>query len=284
MIPASFQKRRVLQLLNVVAVGCALAAIASALLAMVFDSRWPIALITALPTWLVGTAWAALLRWRKTVGRSTLRLGWVASLPLAMLNASLAGGFLAASQTYHSYLSEFLIGAVAGPLVGVIIWLPALIATLVCFGVPIARAQRLAEKGLAGEERGEWMVGLTCVVMSSLGLLLSYQIPLRSYVRHHAWHELGRIVTPSLALLGLLTGGAAAALALARETRRRRFVEDAESGKIAGYRVDPTEEGKVLVRVVSQGKGYRVADFEEEVYALDAEGEATQPKQMEMSK
>ena len=35
----------------------------------------------------------------------------------------------------------------------------------------------------------------------------------------------------------------------------------------------------MLVRIVAQGKGYRVADFEEEVFDLDAEGEAKRPRQ-----
>jgi len=55
-------------------------------------------------------------------------------------------------------------------------------------------------------------------------------------------------------------------------------VADAEAGKISGYRIEPTEDGKVLVRVVWQGEGYRVRDFEEEVFELGAEGEATRPK------
>jgi hypothetical protein len=90
-------------------------------------------------------------------------------------------------------------------------------------------------------------------------------------------------VPRALALFGALLGGSAAALALAREARRRRFVADAEAGKVAGYRVDPTDEGKVLIRVIAQGKGYRVADFEEDIFELDAEGEATKPKQLEIA-
>ena len=34
------------------------------------------------------------------------------------------------------------------------------------------------------------------------------------------------------------------------------------------------------MRVVSQGEGYRVADFEEELFELDAQGEATRPRQL----
>src|SRR5262249_2877163 len=155
--------------------------------------------------------------------------------------------------------AEFLVGAIMGATIGAIFWVPALIATLLCFGVPIAWAQRLAKKGLAGEERGEWIVGLVCAVIGVVAALISLRMRADDAFASVAGVGMPRAFAP----LGGLAGAAATGLALAREARRRRFVAEAEAGKIAGYRVDPTEEGKVLVRVVSQGKGYRVADFEE---------------------
>jgi hypothetical protein len=71
--------------------------------------------------------------------------------------------------------------------------------------------------------------------------------------------------TIALGVLGGTLGAAAAILAWAREDRRRAFVARAEAGREAGYRVEPTPEGKVLLRLTSQGEGYRVADFEERV-------------------
>ena len=49
---------------------------------------------------------------------------------------------------------------------------------------------------------------------------------------------------------------------------------------MSGFRVEEVPEGKVLVRVSTLGQGgaYRVADFEEEVFALDQEGAATKEK------
>ena len=80
------------------------------------------------------------------------------------------------------------------------------------------------------------------------------------------------------AILGLLAGATSTILASARASRRRAFVADAEAGKAPGYRIKATREGKVLVRIVPQGKSYRVADFEEEVFDLDAKGEAKRPR------
>ena len=275
MIPAPFRSRGVLRVLNVAAVGCALAAVVGAGFGRLFDDPGLAAMVTGGSTLLIGTVWATALRWRRTVGASSFRLGWALSMPLAMLNASLACGALFSLGPPGNGPASFFGGALMGATVGVIAWMPALIGTMLCFGVPIAWAQKLAKKGLAGEERGEWIVGLVCVVIGVLGAALAggrMDKPLA---------ETGTLIMRALGLSGALMGGVATLLAIARERRRRQFVADAEAGKVTGYRVDPTKEGKVLVRVVNQGKGYRVADFEEQVFELDEQGEATRPKTLE---
>jgi hypothetical protein len=271
MVPASFKTERALEVLNVAAVGLALAAVVAGVTGVLAQEA---IVMTGIPTWILGTVWAWVLRVPKTVGKSTFRWGWVASMPLAILNASLAGGLLYGTQRVGYTVWDFLGGAILGATFGAFVWLPALFLTLLCFGLPIAWAQQLAKKGLAGEERGEWIVGLACVAMSVVGLLLSIPMAPMPGVE-------GVWLTRGLGALGALAGAASTGLALARETRRRRFVTRVEAGDVAGYRVDPTEEGKVLVRIVAQGQGYRVADFEEEVFDLDVMGEATRPKRLE---
>jgi hypothetical protein len=251
--------------LNVAAVGLALAAVVAAVFGAGGDPKAPAA--TGLPTLVVGTLWALLLRWPRTIKNTSFRVGWVTSVPLAALNGGVACALVMADGNSFPALAAFIAGATFGAMV----WLPALLLTLLCFGLPIASAQRLAARGLAGEERGERIVGLACTAMSALALAGATFEP--------TWpHRPFLPLIYGLALLGLLTGGAAFFLAHAREVRRRRFVARAEAGEVQGYRVDPTEEGKVLVRIVSQGEGYRVADFEEEVFDLGAEGEATRPR------
>lgn len=276
-IPAAFRSQRALVVLNVAAVGFALAAATAAVSAAMFTNLpGAAAFIAGLPTWIIGTGWALLLRWPKTVGNSSFRWGWVASMPLAMLNASIAAALLFATRANLGAMhpTELLIGALLGATIGAMFWVPALIATLVCFGLPIAHAQRLAKKGLAGEERGEWIVGLVCTAMSVAALALSFAVDTRP------GDLMGLSVLRAFAALGTITGGAATVLARARAARRRAFVAEAEAGRAPGYRVDDTSEGKVLVRVVSQGEGYRVADFEEELFELDAQGEATRPRHL----
>jgi hypothetical protein len=287
-LPAFFQRRRALAVLNTAAVGLALASMAGGVLCPALTAlgttygrravlqilHWQpsvLALFVPPPTLIAGTLWAWLLRSPKTVGQRSLRRGWAASVPLAMLAGSLAA--VLASTSLVPLEGSFHAGAA---LAGAIASIPVLAATLLCLGVPLAWAQRLASKGLAAGERGERIVGLTCVVLSLVGLVASLR--LHAPIDWRVTLSLGPASTRALAVLGALAGGASVGLALSREARRRRFVREAEAGKIAGYRVDGEREGKVLVRVVSQGAGYRVADDEEEVFELDSDGEATRPK------
>lgn len=277
MIPASFRSLRALRILNVAAVGLALSSLVGSVFTVLSHESGRMAFITALPTLLVGLVWAAVLRSPRTVDRTSFRWGWVASVPLAVLNSALAAGLMFSTEgNRFRGLGRALMGAIAGATLGAIIWIPALVGTLICFGVPIAWAQKLAQKGLAGEERGEWVVGMVCLVMSLFAIFVAGT----AMAAPRAYMEAAQALIVVLSAGGMVTGGGAALLAGARETRRRRFVAAAEAGKVAGYRVDATDEGKVLVRVVAQGKGYRVADFEEEVFELDAEGEATRPRTM----
>lgn len=269
MIPTSFQTPRALAGLNIAAVGLSLASVVTPVLGMIIPGGFQ-GVLAGVPTLLCGVLWAWLLRRPETVARSSVRWGWLASVPLAMLNAGLSAGIL--MMDHSPSPTRFFWGLIVGATFGAIIWIPSLLLTLLCFGVPIAQAQRLAKKGLAGAERGEWIVGLACVVMSAVGLLLSFTLPRIG--------ETANAAACVLAALGLLTGGSSTALAWLREVRRRAFVADAEAGNLKGYRVDTTDEGKVLVRIAPQGKGYRVADFEEEVFELDAEGEAVRPRSL----
>ena len=279
MVPASFQNLRALRVINIAAVGFALASMVGALLGPVLDSMNGHMVVESapcsFPTLVCGMVWAWLLRRPATNGKTQLRRGWAASVPLAMLDSGLTAAicfdFAGASEP-----GRFLLIFGTGAAIGAMAWVPALMVTMVCFGLPIARAQKLAKQGLAGEERGERIVGLACAVISAVGLALTLPAtPSWIYDSTNVW------ITRTLAILGFLAGATSTVLASARASRRRAFVADAEAGKVPGYRIEATDEGKVLVRIVAQGKGYRVADFEEEVFELDAEGEAKRPRQAE---
>lgn len=292
MLPSPFRSLRSLRTLNIAGVGLSLAAITSLVLGGItneHDSLWLSAFVTGLPTLAVGVLWARLLRWKRTVGKSTLRVGWLLSIPLAMLNASLAAAVLLSQQSGQSRATNFLFGLLIGASYGAIIWIPALMLTLLLFGLPIAWSQRQAERGLSGEERGEGIVGLTVSVLSlgavvTLLAIVWHHLNAATGVQHppteHAWSflvPLGQLLTGGYAVGGLLAGVLACGLALSRERQRRQIVREAEAGRITGLRVDDTAEGKVLVRVSAQSEDYRVGDLEEELVALDLEGKAVRP-------
>ena len=248
---AWFRSSALLGPLNTIAVGLALAGSASSILSRVLSGTmdpsspsWPI----AAPTLVLGTIWAWGLRTKLRVGRSRILVGWLASIPLAALNAGFAT-LLVLGSAWQSSWGAFI----AGMTVGGIVWVPSLVVTLLCFGLPIAWARQAAAKGLMGEERGEIAVGVAAVVMSLVGVAASYDR-----------------VAVVVSLAGLTAGGVATSFALVRNRQRNDFLARVEAGSVAGFRVEATPEGRALVRVApATGSGYRVAVFDEEVIPLE---------------
>lgn len=278
-LPATFRSLTTLRVLNVLAVGFSLAAATGAVLGRMIGSHDDeIAALTTLPTLFFGIVWAVLLRHRATVGRRKLRWGWIASLPLAVANSATAAGLVAifTSLDGAGLVWRFIVGAAIGATFGAIVWIPALFATLLCFGAPIAWAQGRAEKGLAGEESGELVVGSISAVIGLAAFAL-----LAGQTAAEGGGRLDPVTATAIyafvlavALIGAAAGVTAAALALRRERARRTFVREVEAGAMEGFRVDESVEGKVLVRVSSIGEGYRVANVEEPMFELAATGEA----------
>jgi hypothetical protein len=169
----------------------------------------------------------------------------------ACLNAMLCMSFIAVAEGHASYFDTIAMVILGGGLIGAIIWIPALVLTLLFFGLPIAQAQRIAARGLAGADRGEIIVGLV-----SAGLAL---VPLVGSAPS---------VETVLALVAIACGLGATVLGLLRERARRAFVRRVEAGEVASFRVEPSAEGKVLVRVTTTGMAYRVSDYVEEIARL----------------
>lgn len=264
-----FRALSTLRLLNVGALGLSLGAATATIFSTMFQSGVAGA-ITGISTAFFGIAWAIVLRLRATVGRTKLRWGWVASVPLAAFNAAVSCAILLASErpSGSDLVARLFGGAALGATFGAIIWVPALVLTLLVFGLPVARAQRLADLGLAGEERGERTVAFASLIVALCAIVGA------NVLDGGRDAFAGVLISTVLGGLGLVTGGAAAALAVQRQRGRTRFVRAVEEGKVHGYRVDTKDEGKVLVRVSSQGEGYRVRDIEDELVALDEAGEA----------
>lgn len=281
MVPAAFHATpRAVRALNIAAVGLALSAAAGALLEVLTDWWDGIVLPSTL---IVGMIWAWTLRFPNTVGTSRLRWGWLLSIPLAALNGALTGGLFEVYQ-WAAYRGSaglwelperFVMGAVGGVIEVWFLWGSSLLLMLVCFGPPIAFSQRLAQSGRSGEERGELVIALFCTlvgVASLLGISLVHPANPMDFSRAGNW---------LVAVSDIIAGSSVILLLVARERGRNAFVKRAEAGELSGFRVDPSPEGRVLVRVGCRGEGYRVADFTEEVFLLDEEGRATQARALE---
>jgi hypothetical protein len=276
----AFGARSWLQWLSAFGVATALAGATSAVFSAIFNSP-AYGVYTVAPTVLVALVWVWLLRWPSTVGRSSIRKGWLWSIPLAALNSALASMLFFAYELGATGVSKLLGAAIAGVTFGAMFWVPSLLFTVLCFGTPIAWAQRLATRGLAGAERGEAIVGGASAAIAVGALIATLLRPIGAGLDSRAimGHWLTLVAAAAGAVFGLLT----LLVARERESKRRHFVADVEAGKVPRFRVDATPEGKVLVRVVSQENSYRVGDYEEEVAALNEAGELVTPLRVDAS-
>jgi hypothetical protein len=269
-LPDAFRAPRLLRWLNVAAVGSALASATGVVLGAIFDrglELGSVGLVSCATTLVFGVLWARIVR----VRFGKFPAGWVAAVPLAASNAGVAFALALAIEkagSSGSSLVEVLsLGFVLGASVGIFAWGPALLVTLVLFGLPLYHAQRAADRGLGSEDRGERVVAIMSAVMSALALVGALA---------------SKAATPALAanvatgLAGLGAGIAAAVYATRRERRRRAFVEKVEAGAAEGYRIDTQLDGPaLLVRVAAeQGGYYRAPRLAEPIVELDEQGEA----------
>lgn len=193
-----------------------------------------VALPSSATTLFFGLLWARVVRARRG-GRP---VGWLVAVPLAAMNAG------AAFCIVHGVSVGSFVGAAV---FGVVIWGPALVVTLLIFGVPRYRAQRAADHGLGSEDRGERIVGAVAAAIAALTLVaLPFAASLASRTPAD-WDGEGAPETPAplavgglaaIAVGGLGAGLAALVYATRRERARRRFVSDVERGAKVGYRID----------------------------------------------
>ncbi|HEY1957253.1 MAG TPA: hypothetical protein VGH28_16655 [Polyangiaceae bacterium] len=271
-IPVVFSAPRSIRLLNVVAVATSIAACTIAAGVAVSPADWSCAIYVGLPTVFVAYVWALCLRWQKETG-SGRRWGWFLSVPLAAMNAAMACGTMFALQGDASP-EAFGGGAILGATFGVIVWLPAMFLVLALFGLPIAHAQKLARRGLTGEERGERIIGLVAALLAALALPFAWLCAGTTHMPNGPTAWMGAALMHVFSFVAIGCGVVAALRAATRERRRERFVARVEALEEPGYRVEPTPAGKVLVRVAPVAT-YRVSDRAEELFELDDAGRAT---------
>lgn len=261
---SAFRTRRMVERLSALAVATTLSSLTGAGFASFGPRSAPVALVAMATTFVVALVWLWTLRFSRTFGRRKWPLALVVSGPLAALNASLAAGLL--MQAGAPSLERFVLGMLLGPGFGAVIWIPAWLLTLTLFWRPLSRARELAAKGLAGRERGEGRVGAHSAILAALGL---------GYIALLLGRDAGSVGAALVGLVGLVAGVAATMLARRREAARHAFVAAVEAGQVPQFRIEPTAEGKALVRLRSEGSAYRVADHEEELARLDETHEVT---------
>ncbi len=253
-------------LLNVWGVAFSLATAASAVLGHPF--------VIGTSTAFFGAIWALTLR--------STRIGWIASLPLAAMNAMASFALLRIARVieygpfnFDQFVKAIFEGAALGGTLGAIIWFPAWLLTLMVFGWPLRHAQQLARKGLAGEENGERLVGVASASVAAFAILAillvgTGLVPVLSGRGDRGGAQLWLFGAIAIAL-----GSAAAYIAHTRVRERRAFVASVERGEVEGFRIDDSADGRALVRT-AENATYRVADFREELARLDESGEVTE--------
>jgi hypothetical protein len=266
MIPVVFRTPRSLAALNVTGVGMAIAAMTTAAFALGDANKPEWSFIVGVPSLLVGAVWAAMLRRREVTTGMNIPVGWVLSVPLAALNAAFACGLMLTIDAPR--ILSFVGGMFLGATFGVVLWVPGLLLVLLLFGLPLARARKLARQGLAGEERGEGLVGVVCALLSIAAVVLWH-------LGVHTQINAFTVLFYAFAWFGLLSGVAAFWKARKREALRRRFIARVEADEVPGLRIETQSDHKMLVRVETHIETYRLPPVEEEeIFVLGLDGTA----------
>lgn len=258
--------------MNVLGAGLALMALALRFVA--YGGSWQAINFALTPLGIaIVAAWSLAaslsLRGRSRIGKSVLRWGWLGFLALFM--AACAVLAVASDQSRLGVappVAAVVLSAFGAAMFGGV----AALVPLGFLGLPIAHAQALARKGLAGEERGERLVAIGAALASAM---IGVQLML-SRADQFGQSELLPIVPTEMSIL---LGLAAAFLARGRERSRAVFVREVEAGRVEGYRVDLTAKGKVLVRVIAptHPDPYRDAERHDALIELDEQGAALHP-------
>lgn len=245
-------------------IGLALATAASAF----FDFADSIALSTLL----FGTTWAALLRWKRA-SRKGVRRAWFATAPLGALNAATIAVFIFTKDESPT-LGRSLLAAGLGLVIGALYWIPAVLVTLLFFGLPIRWSHRLARRGIAGEVRGDRIVA-TAVMLVGFVAPLWYLQRSGDFTAARLLKSL-KMSALEIAIgggLSVLLGAVVALLATWQLVRQTRFLAKVERGDSPKFRIKDTEDRRVLVRVEEAADtAYRVSEIEVPLAELDEDG------------
>lgn len=259
-LPAAFRAPRLLRGLNVLAVGFALAAAAGAISGL---ASHDLVFSCSVSTLFFGLVWTRGVRIR----RGKVPLGWLASVPLAALNAGTAFSVLVFLHPAYRWGHLPATPFASGVSLGAGIWAPALLFTLAIFGLPLHRAQRAAQRGLTNDDRGERAVGERAAGVAAVALVAAPFVT--RTVGECTW-------LVAMGASGVAAGLSAASYATRRERSRHLFLAEVERGAIDEYRIDAVDPGfSLLVRIRGADNGdYRTPRLVEPLVELDRLGQA----------
>lgn len=255
--------------LNHAAIALSLAACTGAALSSMFaepdhlfDTEAPVGTVCAATTALFAYIWARLLRAKRFSGHAPM---WILSIPFAAANAGCAAATLVALTAPRVDVLGVLGVALAAVIAGFFIWLPALVLTLVLYGVPIALAVSKAIKGVGGADRGERTLGLLTSLYATGALVFLGLQPHRT---------LDEIAVSLLAVLSVLVGSTATVISHRRVAHRVRALDAIREGSVEGYRVTEGLDGRrILVHESAQTNAYRDTQRVSEIAELDEHGD-----------
>jgi hypothetical protein len=276
-----------LRQLNVAAAGLVLAAVVSVVFGRLMggaENFFSMALVAGGLSLLPGLGWGRWARkrekaWKKPLtwaigGVFSAAQSWILMGFLILLDGDFGHGldYLTDRWLTTKFRYELFLGFVGASAVA----FPMSLLFLLFYMV-----DQRSGRGLASEERGDTLFGLTAALLSVAALWIALRCSLGrtadSFLgpegvlgfRSSGLNLAGKAWVGLVPLLGLATGVTAAAWSAWRAGQRWRFVAGVKSGKLSGYRVEVTARGRVLVRVASHDPGYRGAEVDEEIVDLD---------------
>lgn len=276
--PKFFQRIRAIRWLNEIGFALTLATAVGVAFEHIADLELSIASFAA--TLVLGPFWAIFLRKYPIAFSTSHARGRLIAIGMAIANAALAGSFMLGMNKNGSFIigtkenteivSHMFIGAFFGATFGALFWIPTLFVTIWLFALPTAWASALAKRGLAGEERGEWLVGAMCAATSVATYVATFVLD----DRHYVYREGGATYLSMYrlaAVASFLFASVAAFAAWKRDMLRKVFVANAKEGNVPGYRVQDSPRGEILVRVAEAASAYRAMETFDEVFAVDEE-------------
>jgi hypothetical protein len=287
---------RTLGYLNTVVVAMALAASTTALVLVVYgrhldkfdtlDRLGPTFATCWVSTLLCGLIWGQVVRQWHWNGY----LRWGLCVPLAAVSSGICAAIYTISnysyyeKKYNSaYLShqyhdlDVLSNMLWVMSVGSIVWVPAVLATLLVFGLPLRQVERAHAVGLFNVDRAEYKLGLVAalssLVASTVHLTFLVAFPMN-------WTT---VVFGSLSVFGSGLGARSAVYAHRRIVAREHWIARIRAGECAGFAFATVGTLECVVQLIDVERTYRRAELRTPLLVMQPSGDVQRAHQNSLS-